>query len=26
MLEDTLRARFQLQVHKYIWEPEARKR
>ncbi|MFP5264344.1 MAG: radical SAM protein [Blastocatellia bacterium] len=25
MLEDKLRARFQLQLHKYIWAPEARK-
>jgi 7-carboxy-7-deazaguanine synthase len=24
MLEDKLRARFQLQLHKYIWPPEAR--
>jgi 7-carboxy-7-deazaguanine synthase len=26
MLEDKLRARFQLQLHKYIWPPEARRR
>ena len=26
MLEDKLRARFQLQLHKYIWPPEARGR
>ena len=26
MLEDKLRARFQLQLHKYIWPPEERKR
>lgn len=26
MLEDKLRARFQLQLHKYIWEPEERTR
>jgi 7-carboxy-7-deazaguanine synthase len=26
MLEDKLRARFQLQLHKYIWPPDARKR
>ena len=26
MLQDKLRARFQLQLHKYIWPPEARKR
>jgi len=25
MLEDKLRARFQLQLHKYIWPPDARK-
>ncbi|HWP43463.1 MAG TPA: 7-carboxy-7-deazaguanine synthase, partial [Blastocatellia bacterium] len=25
MLEDRLRARFQLQLHKYIWDPAARK-
>jgi 7-carboxy-7-deazaguanine synthase len=25
MLEDRLRARFQLQLHKYIWPPDARK-
>jgi 7-carboxy-7-deazaguanine synthase len=25
MLEDKLRARFQLQLHKYIWPPEARR-
>ncbi|MGH9829383.1 MAG: 7-carboxy-7-deazaguanine synthase QueE, partial [Blastocatellia bacterium] len=24
MLEDKLRARFQLQAHKYIWPPDAR--
>jgi len=26
MLEDKLRARFQLQLHKYIWSPEERRR
>jgi len=26
MLEDKLRARFQLQLHKYIWAPEERRR
>jgi 7-carboxy-7-deazaguanine synthase len=26
VLEDKLRARFQLQLHKYIWPPEARRR
>jgi len=26
MLEDRLRARFQLQLHKYIWTPEERRR
>jgi 7-carboxy-7-deazaguanine synthase len=26
MLEDKLRARFQLQLHKYIWPPDARRR
>jgi 7-carboxy-7-deazaguanine synthase len=26
MLEDKLRARFQLQLHKYIWEPDDRRR
>ena len=26
MLEDKLRARFQLQLHKYVWSPEARGR
>ena len=26
MLEDKLRARFQLQIHKYIWKPEERRR
>ena len=26
MLEDRLRARFQLQLHKFIWPPEARER
>jgi len=26
MLEDKLRARFQLQLHKYIWPPEERRR
>ena len=26
MLEDNLRARFQLQLHKYIWPPDARRR
>ncbi|HSB08491.1 MAG TPA: radical SAM protein [Blastocatellia bacterium] len=26
MLEDRVRARFQLQLHKYIWKPEERKR
>jgi 7-carboxy-7-deazaguanine synthase len=26
MLEDKLRARFQLQLHKYVWSPEARSR
>ena len=26
MLEDKLRARFQLQLHKYIWKPEERRR
>lgn len=26
MLEDNLRARFQLQLHKYVWPPEARRR
>jgi 7-carboxy-7-deazaguanine synthase len=26
MLEDRLRARFQLQLHKYIWPPDARRR
>ena len=26
MLEDHLRARFQLQLHKYIWPPDARRR
>jgi 7-carboxy-7-deazaguanine synthase len=26
MLEDKLRARFQLQLHKYIWPPEQRRR
>jgi len=26
MLEDKLRARFQLQLHKYIWPPDERKR
>lgn len=25
MLEDRLRARFQLQLHKYIWDPDARR-
>jgi len=26
MLEDKLRARFQLQLHKYIWKPDERRR
>lgn len=26
MLEDKLRARFQLQLHKYVWKPEERRR
>jgi 7-carboxy-7-deazaguanine synthase len=26
MLEDKLRARFQLQLHKYVWDPEDRRR
>jgi len=26
MLEDKLRARFQLQLHKYVWDPQARRR
>lgn len=26
MLEDKLRARFQLQLHKYIWQPDERRR
>ncbi len=26
MLEDKLRARFQLQLHKYIWPPDARRK
>jgi 7-carboxy-7-deazaguanine synthase len=26
MLEDKLEARFQLQLHKYIWKPEERRR